>query len=117
MNLSSGEMQQCISNCTKCHQTCTETLAYCLKKGGQHAAADHIKLLVDCAESCGSCADFMLRQSDFHMKTCGICAEICTACAKSCERMDQDEQMKTCAAACRACAESCQKMSGNAKAA
>jgi hypothetical protein len=59
----------------------------------------------------------MLRQSDFHMKTCGLCAEICTACAKSCERMGQDEQMKTCAAACRACAESCQKMSGNAKAA
>ena len=117
LNSSSGEMQQCISNCTKCHQTCTETLAYCLKKGGQHAAADHIKLLVDCAESCGSCADFMLRQSDFHMKTCGICAEICAACAKSCERMGQDEQMKTCAAACRACAESCQKMSGNAKAA
>lgn len=114
MTSSSSEMQECISNCQSCHASCTQTAAYCLTKGGEHAAADHIKLLLDCAQSCATGTDFMLRESTFHMNECGICAEICTACADSCEKMGDDQQMKSCAAACRACAESCKTMSAAA---
>ncbi len=111
MTSSSSEMQECISNCQSCHASCIQIATYCFSKGGEHAAADHIKLLLDCAQSCATCTDFMLRESTFHMKECGICALICTACADSCEKMGDDQQMKSCAAACRACADSCKKMS------
>lgn len=114
MTSSSSEMQTCISNCQTCHASCTQTAVYCLTKGGQHSATDHIKLILDCAQSCATCTDFMLRGSTLHMKECEICAVICSACAESCEKMDEDDQIKDCAAACRACADSCEKMSAAA---
>lgn len=43
------EMHQCIDNCSGCHDVCTETLVHCLGMGGEHAAAEHIKALLDCA--------------------------------------------------------------------
>lgn len=114
MTSSSSGMEECISDCQACQASCMQTATYCLSKGGEHAAANHIKLLLDCAQSCATCTDFMLRESTFHMKECGICAEICSACAASCEKMDDDQQMKSCAEACRACADSCKSMSAAA---
>jgi hypothetical protein len=104
------EMQQCIQNCTSCHSICLETVAHCLQLVGQHAAVAHIRLLLDCAEICQTSANFMLRGSDFHARTCGVCAEICEQCAQSCAQMSQDPQMQACADACRRCAESCRRM-------
>ena len=104
-------MQACIDNCTSCHQVCLHTPRHCLEKGGTHAAAGHIALLLDCAQICATSADFMTRHSDFHRTTCAACAEICRACADACEKMGDDEMMKQCAAACRRCADSCAQMS------
>jgi hypothetical protein len=105
------EMQECQQNCQQCHAICTETAQHCLQKGGKHAEADHIRLLLDCAQICQISSDFMLRGSPLHTCTCGICAEICTACAEACERMGgQDSMMKQCAETCRRCAESCHQM-------
>ncbi len=107
----SAEMRDCIANCTECHNICIETAAHCLEMGGEHAAAHHIHLLLDCAQICATSADFMLRGSELHGQTCGVCAEACERCAEDCERLaGDDEVMRRCAEVCRRCAESCRRM-------
>jgi hypothetical protein len=105
------DMQRCISDCLDCYRVCTETVTYCLKKGGRHAEASHIALLNDCADICATSAEFMMRQSDLHARACQLCAEACTRCAQDCERFGDDAQMRRCAEICRRCAESCRQMS------
>lgn len=104
------DMQQCIQECTNCHQVCVHTMQHCLQKGGQHAQADHIRGLADCAQICATSADFMLRGSQLHKGTCGVCAEACEQCASSCEQMNDDQVMQQCIDACRRCAQSCREM-------
>ena len=107
-----GHMQECIDNCLRCHAVCTETITHCLEMGGRHAAPEHIRLLQYCAQICATSADFMLRGSDLHGRTCGVCAEVCARCAEDCARMAAgDEMMQRCADECRRCAESCRRMS------
>lgn len=107
----SSEVRQCIENCEECHSICTETVDHCMELGGKHVQAKHIRLLLDCAEICQTNADFMLRSSNFHPRTCTVCAEICQRCADECERLaNGDELMRRCAEICRRCAESCKKM-------
>src|SRR3546814_5872400 len=71
------EMGHCIRNCTDCHTACLETVSYCLERGGEHAEAAHLNLLLVCADICRVSADTMLRGADVHGVTCGACAEIC----------------------------------------
>jgi hypothetical protein len=104
------DMQTCITNCTDCHRICLETITYCLQKGGKHAGADHIRLMMDCVQICATSADFMIRGSELHRLTCGACVEICTRCAEDCEQMADDARMKRCAEMCRRCADSCREM-------
>jgi hypothetical protein len=105
------EMQECIDNCLNCHAMCVHTTTHCLEMGGKHAAPEHIIVLQDCAQICGTCADFMLRGSERHARTCAVCAEVCRACADSCERLaGDDDVLRQCAELCRECAESCQRM-------
>lgn len=106
----SPEMRACIQACQSCHATCLETVPYCLQKGGKHAAADHIRLLLDCVEICQTSAGFMLRGSDLHPRTCSLCAEVCEQCATDCEQMVEDKRMRRCAEACHQYAESCRQM-------
>lgn len=108
------EMDNCIQNCQNCHEVCLETISHCLEMGGEHASAEHIKLLQDCVQICQTSADFMIRGSDYHAPVCGACAEVCDACAKECESMaDGNDFMQRCADACRRCAESCRQMAGS----
>lgn len=107
------EMKRCIENCDECHRVCVETVQHCLQKGGHHAEASHIRLLLDCAQICQTSEDFMLRGSDLHPLTCGACAEVCARCAEDCERMADDEMMRRCAEVCRRCAESCRQMAAS----
>ena len=107
----STEMQQCIQECLNCHSVCLATAHHCLAMGGRHAAPEHITLLHDCAQSCQTSADFMLRHSRLHGRACAFCAEVCRACEQSCRAMGGDDEMlKQCAEACRRCAESCDRM-------
>ncbi|GAB4204835.1 MAG: four-helix bundle copper-binding protein [Coleofasciculaceae cyanobacterium] len=111
LNQVNQEMQQCIENCLDCHSICLNTVTYCLQKGSQHAEPTHIRLLQDCAEICQTSANYMLRGSTLHTRTCGVCAEVCERCDQECNRMGDDTQMKACADMCRRCAESCRQMS------
>ncbi|MEQ9552091.1 MAG: four-helix bundle copper-binding protein [Coleofasciculus sp. G3-WIS-01] len=106
-----SELQKCIQDCLDCGSICLNTITYCIQKGGQHATANHIKQMMDCAEICQTSANFMLRGSNFDTRTCAVCAEICDQCAQSCEQFDDDDQMQACAQMCRRCAESCRQMS------
>lgn len=111
--LTQTQLESCIQECTHCHAVCARTIQYCLNKGGRLAAAEHVRLMQDCAEMCLTSTDFMLRESDLHPETCGLCATICDRCANSCEQVGggNDALMKECAEACRACAKSCHEMS------
>jgi hypothetical protein len=110
----SDEMHECIENCSDCHDTCTETLVHCLSMGGEHAAVDHVRALVDCAQACDASRDFMLRGSDLHPQYCGACADACERCAESCERIGADDEvMRSCAEMCRRCAATCRAMAGH----
>jgi hypothetical protein len=104
-------MDQCIENCTRCHRICLELAADHFRGGLAQGDERHIRLLLDCAQICATCADFMCRGSELHPITCGACAEICARCAEACERMRDDPRMAACAEACRACERSCREMS------
>jgi hypothetical protein len=106
----SGDMQQCIQQCSDCHRVCLETLAYCTQQGGRHVEAKHLGLLLDCVQMCHTSADFMIRGSALHTRVCAVCAEVCEQCAQSCDQFGDDAQMKTCADTCRRCAQSCRTM-------
>ncbi|HSJ58506.1 MAG TPA: four-helix bundle copper-binding protein [Anaerolineae bacterium] len=103
-------MQQCIEECLDCHSICLETVAHCLQMGGKHAQPQHIVMLLDCAEICQTSANYMLRESPLHGRTCGLCAQVCELCAQDCETFPDDEQMMACAEECRRCAASCEEM-------
>ncbi|MFT3785726.1 MAG: four-helix bundle copper-binding protein [Tepidisphaeraceae bacterium] len=107
-----SHLRDCIDQCSTCHQVCLETLTHCLRKGGDHAAADHVRLMQDCIQICATSADFMLRGSELHTETCRACAEVCRRCAEDCERLADDDMMRRCADQCRSCAESCAHMAG-----
>lgn len=104
------EMLQCAEECLDCYQKCVATVEHCLRKGGKHVEASHIRLLTDCLEICRTSADFLLRGSPFHQATCLACAEVCRACAADCRRFGEDKEMLACADACDRCAKSCEKM-------
>jgi len=106
----SAAMKQCAQNCTNCHNICVETLDYCLGMGGQHVGQARLKSLLDCADTCRTSADFMLRGSALHTKACGLCAEACASCAASCEKFGDDPAIKACAEECRRCEASCREM-------
>jgi hypothetical protein len=107
-------MRRCIQECLSCFSTCEQTLAHCLRKGGRHAAVDHVKLLLDCAETCRTSAAMMSRESAFHQRQCLMCADVCKACEESCEEFGDDAQMKACADACRSCSNACRAMTTTA---
>jgi hypothetical protein len=105
------EMTTCIQLCRDCHAMCIQTIAHCLKLGGRHAAPDHIRLLVDCAQMCTTTVDYMLRESPFHDRTCRLCSDLCTLCAKDCEQVaGADQMVRQCIDMCRKCAGSCERM-------
>ena len=105
------EMAKCIELCQDCQALCIRTVGHCLQLGGRHAAPDHIRLLLDCAEICETTARYLLRGSSLHDRMCGLCAEVCRQCADNCVQVAGDDQMvKQCAEMCRRCAGSCERM-------
>lgn len=102
----------CRDLCTSCAQTCLHTLfRHCLPAGGEHADAQHVRLMMDCAEICQTAAHFMDRGSPFHFQVCAACAEICRACAESCRNLDG---MHDCVVACERCETACNDMARDA---
>lgn len=105
---SSKEVQACIEACLDCRRHCYgEALMHCLRVGGDHAAAEHVALMLNCAGLCQVTADFMLSESSLHPQLCEVCGTVCGACAQSCAQLDG---MDDCEAACRRCEEACRAL-------
>ena len=105
------EIQQCIENCSECHQLCLATVYHCMELGGKYAMPAQITLLLDCAESCQTNANFLLRNSELQGLTAALCADSCTRCAQACERLaNGDRQLLDCAKICRFTATTCDRM-------
>ncbi len=107
----SGTVGRCIDACQECHAVCVETILHCLKMGGRHAEATHLRLMRDCADLCAQSVELMLRGSEFMGRFCALCADVCDRCAESCEGFRDDETMDHCAKTCRDCARACREMS------
>lgn len=106
-----ADVERCIQHCMDCVNICEQTITHCLMLGGRHASAEHITLMMDCAETCHTAAKLMLHGSHFHQQLCGVCADICDACAQDCESLaDGDRTMLICAETCHTCADSCRAM-------
>ena len=103
-------MADCLATCDECRRVCLSTLTHCLETGGDHAEADHMQMLLDCAEACQASASFLARASDLHAEICMISAEACEVCAESCDQFRGDRAMAECASICRRCAECCRQM-------
>src|SRR5215475_12988187 len=97
-------VQECIELCIQCHQTCVDTLDYCIRN--DHTAPSHLRILLDTTEICQTTANFLMRNSDIHRGVCAACASTCRACASSCAQFD-DEIIAQCARSCLECADSC----------
>jgi hypothetical protein len=109
-----GDLRRCIDDCLNCHRVCLGMTPYSLETGSHHAGAEHVRLLLDCAEICRTTANFMLRRSSLHAHTCAVCADVCTRCARACEKLQDDARMQACAEVCRRCAESCKQIASRA---
>lgn len=114
MNMNNPQMQECIQSCLECYQMCQQTAAqHCLEAGGAHVEAEHMRLMMACAEMCRTAAHIVMTGVAQHAVVCAACAELCAACADSCDSVgDMDE----CVQACRDCAQSCSTMAGDAAA-
>jgi hypothetical protein len=77
--------------------------------GGMELDPVHLRLLLDCAQMCEMTADFMSRNSPYHLYLCEVCAAICEACAESCALAGS---MEECAAICQECIVVCRALAG-----
>lgn len=110
------DIEQCIKSCWACRDSCQKIFfTHCLKQGGAHVEAEHVKIMMSCIDICQLTADAMTRGTPVHKTLCHACAEICTACAESCHKIS-DNVMQECVDICKQCAASCQAMSKNAAA-
>lgn len=108
--MSKQMVEECIEITTKCANVCQESIDYCLQQGGKHVQPHHMKSLIDCAEICRTCDDYLLRRSEHMGEICGVCADVCVTCAESCASMTGDKKMQECADICNRCADACRRM-------
>lgn len=111
---SDPNLQTCIDLTTRCHRVCLQTaLNHCLEKGDKHVEPEHFRLMINCAEICQACTNFLLGGSTFTEEICTVCADICEACALSCEMIGD---MEDCVRICRECSVSCRNIAQAAEA-
>lgn len=111
------DAEAAVDDCMDCFSICRETIDHCLTMGGEHASADHIRILMDCSQMNTMTADFLLRGSSFASQMCDLNAQLSEQCASSCEKFPDDEIMMACADVCRMTADSCRSITGLQKAA
>ncbi|HEY9758254.1 MAG TPA: hypothetical protein V6C97_24020 [Oculatellaceae cyanobacterium] len=97
----------CKQECLKCSSVCKEALKHCADMGGEHADADHLKIMKDCMEACDHTAAFNGKKGSVEEytwnDTCKKCMDACQKCADLCGSMKDDKIMQRCASQCRFC--------------
>ncbi|MDF3030625.1 MAG: ferredoxin [Moraxellaceae bacterium] len=102
--------QDCQDNCENCYRICVQTLVYATHQTDRPIHESHLRLLMDCADICHTCANFLLRDSDMHAQVCRACAAICERCAEFCGERRDDAQIRLCEQVCLRCSESCAQL-------
>lgn len=110
MSARTTEMQKCVDACIECRSMCRSTMDYCMRQGGAMMEPALMRMLMDCSDTAGMCADMTMRMSDNMMEMCRMCADMCGNCADMCARMSGDAQMMKCAEVCRKAAAACRAM-------
>jgi hypothetical protein len=105
-----AEMAECIDDCNRTHQVLLTASGHALRHGGAENTAHIIRVMSDCVEMCQTAANFMLRGSPNHKKTCAVNAEFCREVARECARFEDDDVMQKVVEVTTACAESCEQM-------
>ena len=103
------EMEEGIQDCLDCHRICLRTFSHLLtlETDAELAEPEQLNLLLDCADVCRMCADFMLRISEFHVRAADLCSQICRRCQQLCEfPAREDPAVLESASACARCANS-----------
>jgi hypothetical protein len=103
-------LKECIDLTTQCANMCEQSIDHCLQKGGEHVQPHHMKSMIDCAEICRTCDDFMLRGSEHMGQMCEVCADVCQTCGDSCSNFQDDKMMQQNADMCKRCADACRQM-------
>jgi hypothetical protein len=104
--------QRAVEDVNECALVCVETVAHCLRMGGEQAEPGHTTLLADCGDLCTLVSSYLLRRSEFAVPVLELNADVCERTAESCERFSDDEWMMDCAESCRNCAQSCREAAG-----
>src|SRR3979409_2758905 len=71
------EMEEGIQDCLQCHRICLRTFSHllALEPDAELAKPEQLNLLLDCADVCRMCADFMLRISECPVPVAGVCVQ------------------------------------------
>lgn len=113
------EVQEATDDCLECHRVCLHTFSHLLtlETDAEIAEPDQLNLLLDCADICATCADFLLRASAFQTRIADLCCEICRRSQQLCELPGgADPIVRECAAVCARCANSCRRLLATAAA-
>jgi hypothetical protein len=107
-------LAEVIHTLASCADTCTACADACL---GEEQVGDLrrcIRLNLDCADSCQTAANMLLRQTEPDLQvlraTVEACALACRSCGEECEKhAEMHEHCRVCAEACRRCEDACQR--------
>lgn len=99
--------QNCITSCEKCQAACLRAITQGLETGGEYSRLEHIRLLLDCAESCQVSANFLLRGSPSAGYFCSVGARLCDRYVRDYKRLSG---LEACVAACEKAAALCRQM-------
>jgi hypothetical protein len=105
----SADLRAGVALCRRARLVLQAAAVRSLDAGGMELDPVHLRLLLDCAQICETAADFMSRNSPYHLYLCEVCAAICEACAESCALAGA---MEECAAICQECVVVCRAIAG-----
>ncbi len=106
------ELEECI-DCLQCHRVCLRTFSHplTLEPDAELADREQLNLVLDAADVCRMCADFLLRFSESHTRAADLCCDVCRRCQLICELpAGIDPIVRECASACARCANSCKRV-------
>lgn len=115
VDLDREQLARVVDALVECAQACTACADACL---GEEVVADLrtcIRTNLDCADSCGTTARILSRQTGgdptvtrAHLEACVVA---CRACGDQCEQhAGMHERCRVCAEACRACEQVCREL-------
>jgi hypothetical protein len=109
---SNQENQDAIRILIECARECRSCAQACQDEDEAASLVACIAVNQDCADICALGADLLRRHSVFHARLIQLCAEACETCAEECARHSDMEHCRECEEVCHRCAEACRNLSG-----